>query len=217
MISDINGCSHHPAGAALIQGRLRCHGHWVGRTRVTRITAEHGLVGLHGRKKWRRSKANTVFAPNHLERAGGASQSETRRRSDVARLPRFDGQLFLQGIGDVFDSALVALGRGRTSHERTRGLGHVDWTIATTTRQRATPSFEHRDSSHESRIRQRSPRGGALCELCSIGDAFDNTAMADFWAPAKREIKFLYGLVRQLTRPQKCTITEHIEFVGNRQ
>ena len=40
----------------------------------------------------------------------------------------------------------------------------------------------------------------------STGDAFDNAAMENFWATAKREIEFLHGPLRQFARSQLRTI-----------
>jgi transposase InsO family protein len=49
---------------------------------------------------------------------------------------------------------------------------------------------------------------GLSASFGSTGDAYDNAAMESFWATAKREIEFLHGTVRQLTRSQlRCPRT----------
>ena len=77
-IEDIHVRSRHTYGAPRILGQLRSRGHRVGRDRVARIMVEHGLVGVHGRKKWRRGKANTAYAPDLLERDFSAQRPDER-------------------------------------------------------------------------------------------------------------------------------------------
>lgn len=73
-IKDIHVLSRHTYGAPRILGQLRHRGHRVGRHRVARIMVEHGLVGVHGRKKWRRGKSDTAYAPDLLERDFSATR-----------------------------------------------------------------------------------------------------------------------------------------------
>ena len=59
---------------------------------------------------------------------------------------------------------------------------------------------------------------GLSASFGSTGDAYDNAATESFWATAKREIEFMHGPVRQLTRSQLRTIIfEYVEVFYNRE
>jgi hypothetical protein len=116
-IKDIHVLSRHTYGAPRILGQLRHRGHRVGRHRVARIMVEHGLVGVHGRKKWRRGKPNTAYAPDLLERDFSATRPDERWVADISEFHCLDGKLFLAGIRDLFDKTLVgwAMGERQTT------------------------------------------------------------------------------------------------------
>jgi putative transposase len=116
-IMEIHTLSRHTYGAPRVLGQLRHRGHRVGRHRVARITVEHGLVGVHGRKKWRRDKPGTAFAPDLLERDFSASRPDERWVADISEFHCFDGKLFLAGIRDLFDKTPVgwAMGERQTT------------------------------------------------------------------------------------------------------
>ncbi len=63
-IEEIHALSRDTHDAPRILGQLRHSGHRVGRYRVSRIMVEHGLVGVYGRKKWRRGKPDTAYSPD---------------------------------------------------------------------------------------------------------------------------------------------------------
>jgi hypothetical protein len=74
-IYDIHMASLRTYGAPRIAGQLHNRGRHHGRKRVTRIMAECGLVGVHGRKKWRRGKRDTAPAGDLLNRDFTAERS----------------------------------------------------------------------------------------------------------------------------------------------
>ena len=116
-IKEIHVLSRHTYGAPRILGQLRHRGHRVGRHRVARIMVQHGLVGVHGRKKWRRGKADAAYAPDLLERDFSATRPDERWVADISEFHCLDGKLFLAGIRDLFDKTLVgwAMGERQTT------------------------------------------------------------------------------------------------------
>ena len=116
-IKDIHTLSRHTYGAPRVLGQLRHRGHRVGRHRVARIMVGHGLVGVHGRKKWRRGKPDTAYAPDLLERDFSATRPDERWVADISEFHCLDGKLFLAGIRDLFDKTLVgwAMGERQTT------------------------------------------------------------------------------------------------------
>jgi transposase InsO family protein len=59
--------------------------------------ATHGLVGVHGRRRWRRGGPNTAPAPDLLGR------DFTAKAPDRTEFACWDGELFLAGIKDHAD------------------------------------------------------------------------------------------------------------------
>lgn len=55
-IFDIHDASRRTYGAPRVAGQLHDRGRHHGTKRIARLMAECGLVGVHGRKKWRRGK-----------------------------------------------------------------------------------------------------------------------------------------------------------------
>ena len=67
-IYDIHVASLRTYGAPRIAGQLHNRGRYHGRKRVARIMAECGLIGVHGRKKWRRGRRDIAPAADLLNR-----------------------------------------------------------------------------------------------------------------------------------------------------
>ena len=111
-IFDIHTASHGTYGAPRIRGQLRRHGHLVGRKRVARVMRQLGLVGAHGRKKWRRGRPNTAPAADLLERDFTAAVPNERWVADISEFRCCDGKLFLAGIKDLHDRTVVGWSMG---------------------------------------------------------------------------------------------------------
>lgn len=111
-IADIHRASHRTYGAPRVHGQLGHRGRRVGRKRVARIMAAHGLVGVHGRRKWRRGKPNTAPAPDLLRRDFTAEESDLKWVADITEFACWDGKLFLAGIRDLHDQSIVGWSMG---------------------------------------------------------------------------------------------------------
>ena len=217
-IKDIHALSRHTYGAPRILGQLRHRGHRVGRHRVARIMHTHGLVGVHGRKRWRRGKPDTAYAPDLLERDFSATRPDERWVADISEFHCFDGKLFLAGIRDLFDKALVGWAMGE---RQTTDLVVSALVMALSRRRPDAELVHHSDKGPQYTsldMANRLSDWGLSASFGSTGDAYDNAAMESFWATAKREIEFLHGPVRQLTRSQLRTIIfEYVEVFYNRE
>lgn len=217
-IRDIHTLSRHTYGAPRILGQLRHRGHRIGRHRVARIMVEHGLVGVHGRKKWRRGKANTAYAPDLLERDFSATRPDERWVADISEFHCLDGKLFLAGIRDLFDKTLVGWAMGE---RQTTDLVVSALVMALSRRRPDADLVHHSDKGPQYTsldMANRLSDWGLSASFGSTGDAYDNAAMESFWATAKREIEFLHGPVRQLAKSQLRTIIfEYVEVFYNRE
>ena len=82
-IRDIHVASRCTYGSPRIAGQLHNGGRHHGRKRVARIMSECGLVGVDGRKRWRRGKRDTAPAGDLLERDFTAEWSNQRWVADI--------------------------------------------------------------------------------------------------------------------------------------
>ncbi len=89
-IVNIHRASQGTYGAPRIHGQLRHHGRRVGRKRVARLMATHGLVGVHGRRKWRRGRPSTAPAPDLLQRDFTAEAPDQRWVADITEVTSCD-------------------------------------------------------------------------------------------------------------------------------
>ncbi|MEN8235537.1 MAG: IS3 family transposase [Actinomycetota bacterium] len=112
-IVDIHQASRGTYGAPRVHGQLRHRGVRVSRKRVARLMATHGLVGVHGRRRWRRGKPNTAPAPDLLERDFTADVPDRRWVADITEFACWDGKLFLAGIKDLHDQSIVGWSMGK--------------------------------------------------------------------------------------------------------
>ena len=72
-IYDIHVASQRTYGTPRVLGQLQHRDRSVGRKRVARIMAECGLVGVHGRRKWRRICGSPVSKPSSLHEPRGTA------------------------------------------------------------------------------------------------------------------------------------------------
>jgi putative transposase len=124
-IHAIHVASRRTYGAPRVAGQLHNAGRHHGCKRVARIMAECGLVGVHGRKRWRRGKHDTAPAGDLLERDFTAQRSNQRWVADITEFRCRDGKLFLAGDQRSVRPVSRGLVDGRTpdhgpSRERAR-------------------------------------------------------------------------------------------------
>ncbi len=180
---------------------------------------ECGLVGSHGRKKWRRGKrTNKAPGPDLIGRDFTAAASDQRWLADITEFKCRDGKLFLAGILDLHDRGLpgwsmanrqtadivvnalvMALARrhpdGDVIHHGDRGSQYVSGDLALT-------MADHNVTASFGRT----------------GVCWDNAAMESTWATIKREIRHIHGDWETMTRSQLRTVLfDYIETFYNRR
>lgn len=85
----------------------------MGRKRVARLMADHGLVGAHTRRRWRKGRHPAMVpAPDLLERDFNADRSDLRWVADITEFGCVDGKLYLAGIRDLHDRGLAGWSMG---------------------------------------------------------------------------------------------------------
>jgi transposase InsO family protein len=217
-IVDIHRASQRTYGAPRVHGQLRHAGRRVGRKRVARLMTECGLVGVHGRRKWRRGKANTAPAPDLLGRDFTAETSDRRWVADITEFACWDGTLFLAGIKDLCDQSIVGWSMGT---RQTTDLV-VNALVMALGRRRADDELVHhadRGSQYTSlEFSTRMADWGITPSFSRTGNCFDNAAMESTWATLKKEIRHLHGPWSDMTRSQLRTVLfAYIETFYNRQ
>ena len=111
-IYEIHVASRRTYGSPRVTGQLHNAGRHHGRKRIARIMAECGLVGVHGRKRWRRGRLDTAPACDLLERDFTAERSNQRWVADITEFRCRDGKLFLAGIKDLCDQGFAGWSMG---------------------------------------------------------------------------------------------------------
>ncbi len=217
-IHDIHVASRCTYGSPRVHGQLRNRGRRHGRKRVARIMAECGLVGVHGRKHWRRGKADTAPAGDLLERDFTAERSNQRWVADITEFACLDGKLFLAGIKDLCDQGLPGWSMGE---RQTTDLVVNALVMALARRVPEGDLLHHADhgSQYTSlEFTNRLADWNVTASYGTVGDCIDNAAMESTWATIKKEIRHIWGPWEQLTRSQLRTILfEYIEVFYNRQ
>ncbi len=218
-IYDIHVASQGTYGQPRILGQLHHRGRRVAGKRVARVMAECGLVGVHGRKKWRRGrKAGVAPGPDLIGRDFTAAASNQRWVADITEFKCRDGKLHLAGILDLHDRGLagwsmatratadivvnalvMALARrqpdGDVIHHADRGGQYVSGDLALT-------MADHDVSASFGRT----------------GVCWDNAAMESTWATIKKEIRHIHGDWEHMTRSQLRTVLfDYIETFYNRR
>ena len=107
-IFDIHVASQRTYGTPRVFGQLQHRGRRVSGKRVARIMVKCGLVGVHGRKKWRHGrKAGAAPGPDVIGRNSTAEASNQRWVADITEFKCRDGKLHLAGILDLHDRGLA--------------------------------------------------------------------------------------------------------------
>ncbi len=217
-IRAIHTTSRGTYGAPRVCGQLRRNGIHVSRHRVARLMAANGLVGVHGRRRWRRgTHPEMVTSQDLLQRDFTAPASDLRWVADISEFRCCDGKLYLAGIMDLHDKTVVGWSM---SERQTTDLVVAALVMALGRREPSDELLHHADHGCQYtsvEFTNRLADWGLRASHGSVGDCFDNAAMESFWATLKREIRHLHGAWEDLTRSQLRTILfDYIEVFYNR-
>jgi putative transposase len=217
-IYEIHVASRRTYGSPRVTGQLHNAGRHHGRKRIARIMAECGLVGVHGRKRWRRGRLDTAPASDLLERDFTAERSNQRWVADITEFRCRDGKLFLAGIKDLCDQGFAGWSMGE---RQTTDLVVNALVMALARRVPNGELLHHADhgSQYTSlEFTNRLADWKINASYGTVGDCFDNAAMESTWATLKKELRHIWGPWEHLTRSQLRTILfEYIEAFYNRQ
>lgn len=118
-IYDIHVESQRTYGTPRVLGQLQHRDRRVARKRVARLMAECGLVGSHGRKKWRRgTKTTSAPGPDLIERDFIAERSNSRWVADITEFKCRDEKLLLAGILDLHDRQIAGWSMSNRQNRR---------------------------------------------------------------------------------------------------
>ena len=217
-IYEIHVASRRTYGAPRIAGQLHDRGRHHGTKRVARLMAECGLVGVHGRKKWRRGTRPGAPAQDLLERDFTAERSDQRWVADISEFACRDGKLYLAGIKDLHDRGLAGWSMGE---RQTTDLVVNALVMALGRRSPDGELIHHADHGTQYTSLEFSNRlndWNLTASYGSVGDCFDNAAMESTWATIKKEIRHIHGPWETMTRRQLRTVLfDYIETFYNRQ
>lgn len=216
-ITAIYEASRRTYGAPRVFGQLRHKGYRVGRHRVARLMAATCLVGVHGRKAWRKGRPEVAPAPDLLNRDFRAEAPDRRWVADLSEFACLDGKLYVAGIRDLYDKSLAGWSMGE---RQTTDLVVNALVMALARRENTGELVHHSDKGPQYtslEFTNRLADWKLQASYGSTGDCYDNASMESFWATAKREIAYLHGPTGQLTRSQLRTILfDFIEVFYNR-
>lgn len=189
-IVEVHRASKGTYGAPRIHGQLRHRGFRVSRKRIARLMAAHGLVGVHGRRRW---------------------------VADITEFACWDGKLFLAGIKDLHDQSIVGWSMG--VHQTTDLVVNA-LVMALGRRHPDSKLIHHADRGPQYTSLEFSTRlsdWGIAPSYSRTGNCFDNAAMESTWATIKKEIRHIHGPWSEMTRSQLRTILfTYIETFYNR-
>ena len=218
-VFDIHAGSQRTYEAPRVLGQLQHRRIAVGRKRVARIMAECGLVGAHGRKKWRRGNKNTSApGPDLIGRDFNAKASNQKWVADVTEFKCRDGKLFLSGILDLHDRGIAGWSM---SNRQTADIVVNALVMALARRQPDSDVIHHADRGSvytSGDLALTMADHDVSGSFGRTGVCWDNAAMEATWATIKREIKHIHGDWETMTRSQLRTVLfDYIETFYNRQ
>ena len=193
----------------------------VSRRRVARIMREHGFVGAHTRRKWRRGRPDVAPATDHLQRVFTAERPNLRWVADITEFPTGEGKLHLAGIRDLCHRGIV----GWSMDEHQDAALVVDALTMALGRTAPDPDglIHHSDRGTQYTALDfvmAAGHAGLQLSFGSTGDCFDNAAMETFWATLKREIAHIRGdsgIWFETRDAARAYLFEFIEVFYNRQ
>ncbi len=190
-IRQIHKKSKQTYGSRRIHAELRLeHDIRVGKKRVERLMADHGLSGspLRPRARVRVRVAGVRVAPDLLERDFNPQEPDRCWSADITEIPTWEGKLYLAHVQDLFSRRIV--GWSMASHARKELV--IDAVEMAVERRRPAKGVIHH-SDHGSQYTAllftgRCEQAGIEVSMGSIGDCYDNAVCESFHASLKKEL-----------------------------
>ncbi len=216
-IRRIHGESYGIYGSPTITVALNNDGIQASRGMVSRLMRKNSIRSriVKKFKVTTDSKHNLPVAENLLNRDFAASEHNRKWVSDITYIWTDEGWLYLAGILDLYDGALV----GWSMNKRmTKSLVIRALNAACIFRNPDPGLLLHSDrgsqycsSEYQNEIKKR----GFVCSMSRRGNCWDNAPMESFWGKLKTE--WLYGKRFKTRLDAKNAVFEYIELFYNRR
>ncbi len=217
-IEEIYEESRQSYGAPRIHAALKIQGFQVGRHRVARLMAQHGICVCPKRKFKITTDSNhsSPIAENVLNRNFTTTEPDKAWVADITYISTLQGWLYLSVIIDVFSRRIV--GWSMADHLRVDlvlsalqgALGHRRPAIA------GLVFHSDRGSQYASQdYRHALEKAGMTCSMSRKGNCWDNAVAESFFGTLKTEL--IHPRVFATRDLAKSVIVEWIEVFYNRQ
>jgi putative transposase len=189
-IRAIHAKSKGTYGSRRVHAELRLeHDVRVGKKRVERLMADHGLSGSPPRRRARvRVRvAGVRVAPDLVERDFNPTEPDRCWSADITEIQTWEGKLYLAHVQDLFSRRIV--GWAMAAHAR-KELVIEALEMAVARRRPAKGLVHHSDHGSQYTavvFTQRCEQAGIEVSMGSIGDCYDNAVCESFHASLKKE------------------------------
>jgi putative transposase len=216
-IKEIHKENHEIYGSPSISRELRNDGIMAGRGMVARLMRKNNIKSRI-KKKFKAttdSNHNLPVAENILNREFKAVKMNQKWVSDITYLWTDEGWLYLAGILDLFDGAIV----GWSMDKRMKKDLVID-TLKEACRRRKPEAglilHSDRGSQYCSKEYQKQiSKRKFVCSMSRKGNCWDNAPMESFWGKLKTE--WIYGKRFKTRDEAKRAVFEYIELFYNRK
>lgn len=209
--------SYEIYGAPSITFELNETGTRVSRGMVARLMSKNGIRSKI-RKKYKAttdSNHNLPVAGNILNRDFSTDARGKKWVSDITYIGTDEGWLYLAGILDLFDGAIV----GWSMDSRMNKTLVIDTLNEACRRRNPQPGLllhSDRGSQYCSKEYQKELKNRKIvCSMSRKGNCWDNAPMESFWGKLKTE--WLYGKRFRTREEAKQAVFEYIELFYNRK
>ncbi len=179
---------------------------------------KHRLVGVHARKRWRRSKPGEARAPDLCRRDFNPSRPDEIWAADVTQFRTGQGWLHLATVLDLWSRRVIGWSMGPSASTE---LVTDALVMAAERRRRDQRVVHHSDrgSAYTSlAFSERVTELGLDQSFGKTGDCYDNAAVESFFATLKRELAWIHATKRWNTRTElRTALFEFIEGFYNPQ
>jgi putative transposase len=216
-IRSIHKESHEVYGSPTITVELNNTGTPFSRGMVSRLMRKNGIKSRIKRKykATTDSNHNLPVAENILNREFTATSRDKKWLSDITHIWTDEGWLYLAGILDVFDGAIV----GWSMSSRMMKSLVVNALSEACTRRNPEPGLllhSDRGSQYCSKEYQKEITNRKfICSMSRKGNCWDNAPMESFWGKLKSE--WIYWKRFRTREEAKRAVFEYIELFYNRK
>lgn len=217
MIKKIHEESYKIYGAPTVTKELEKAGIPASKGMVARLMRENGIRSKV-RKKYKAttdSNHNLPVAENLLNRDFRSDSRGKKWLSDITHLWTDEGWLYLAGILDLYDGAIV----GWSMDSRMPKSLVLDALAEACRRRNPGPGLlihSDRGSQYCSKEYQKElSKKNFICSMSRKGNCWDNAPMESFWGKLKTE--WLYGRRFRTRAEAKQAVFEYIELFYNRK